>query len=54
MTNEQAIKILINVALLAQSKGVLALNDAVVVKEAIDLLAPKEEVKEEKKEDAKK
>ena len=44
MKQEDAIKVLIQVALLAQSKGVLALNDAVIVKSAIDLLSPKEEL----------
>jgi len=40
MIQEEAIKILIQVALVAQSKGLLSLEDAVVVKQAIDLLKP--------------
>lgn len=44
MKQEDAIKVLIQVALLAQSKGVLALADAVIVKSAIDILSPKEEL----------
>lgn len=40
MTQEEAIKILIQVALVAQSKGLLSLEDAVVVKQAVDLLKP--------------
>lgn len=41
MTQEEAIKILIQVALVAQSKGALTLEDAVVVKQAIDLFTQK-------------
>ena len=40
MTQEEAIKILIQVALVAQSKGLLSLEDSVVVKQAVDLLKP--------------
>ena len=43
MNQEKAIQILIEVALHAQSKGVLSLDDAVVVKEAIEHLVPKQE-----------
>lgn len=38
MENSEAIKVLIQVAILAQSKGVLNLDEAVVVKNSIDLL----------------
>ena len=40
MNEEQAIKVLIQVAELAQSKGVLSLNGAVVVAQAITILSP--------------
>lgn len=40
MNQNQALEILIKVALAAQSKGVLTLEDAVVVKQAIDLFVP--------------
>lgn len=47
MTHEQAIQVLIQVAHLAQRGGVLQLNDAVAVAQAISLLAPaKEEIKD--------
>ena len=47
MTNEQAVQVLIQVAHLAQRGGVLQLNDAVAVAQAISVLAPaKEEVKD--------
>lgn len=47
MTNEQAIQVLIQVAHIAQRGGVLQLNDAVAVAQAISVLAPaKEEVKD--------
>lgn len=47
MKNEDAIKILIQVAHLAQKAGALQLNDAVAVAQAISLLSPsKEEVKD--------
>lgn len=36
MEQNKAIQILVEVALVAQAKGVLSLEDAVVVKEAID------------------
>lgn len=44
---ENAIKILIEVANLAQAKGILSLNDAVIVAQAIAELQPKEEVSDE-------
>jgi flagellar motor component MotA len=40
---EEAIKVLVQVAQLAQSKGLLSLEDAVVVLQAIKVLTPKEE-----------
>lgn len=43
MDQQQAINVLINVANLAQSKGILNLNDAVVVSQAIGALTPQEE-----------
>lgn len=51
MKNEQAIEILIQVAHIAQKGGLLQLNDAVAVAQAINVLAP---AKEEEKESAKK
>lgn len=36
MEQNKAIQILVEVALVAQAKGVLSLDDAVLVKEAID------------------
>lgn len=55
MDTKQAIKILLDVAVYAQSKGILALEDAAVIKTVKDYLV--EEFKliekpEEKKEDA--
>lgn len=51
MENKQAIEILIQVAHIAQKGGLLQLNDAVAVAQAINVLAPKEEEdKEVKKE----
>lgn len=45
MTQQEAINILINVAKLAQKAGALSLDDAVVVKSAIDaFVKPQEEV----------
>lgn len=38
MKNSEAIKILIQVAVAAQSKGILNLDEAVVVKQSIDSL----------------
>lgn len=47
MDNKQAIDILIQVAHLAQKGGLLQLNDAVAVAQAISILKPaKEEVKD--------
>jgi hypothetical protein len=50
METKQAIEILIQVAHLAQKGGLLQLQDAVAVAQAINVLAPKEEVKDEVKE----
>mgnify|MGYP000535922536 CR=1 FL=1 len=50
METKQAIEILIQVAHLAQKGGLLQLQDAVAVAQAISVLAPKEEVKEDEKE----
>lgn len=51
METKQAIEILIQVAHLAQKGGLLQLNDAVAVAQAINVMAPKEEEdKEVKKE----
>jgi hypothetical protein len=46
MEQEKALKVLLEVALVAQSKGILSLDDAVVVKEAFDVIVktlPQEE-----------
>ncbi len=43
MDNKQAIDILVQVALLAQKGGLLQLNDAVAVAQAISVVKPKEE-----------
>jgi hypothetical protein len=50
MQTNQAIEILIQVAHLAQKGGLLQLQDAVAVAQAINVLAPKDEVKDEVKE----
>jgi hypothetical protein len=50
METKQAIEILVQVAHLAQKGGLLQLNDAVAVAQAINVLAPKEEVVEDVKE----
>ena len=42
MKEEQAIDVLIQIANLAQSKGLLTLNDAVIVAQCIDVLKQKE------------
>jgi hypothetical protein len=42
MTQNEALNILVQVALLAQSKGALKLEESVLVKEAIDLFTPKD------------
>lgn len=53
MKNSEAIKILMQVAVAAQSKGILNLDEAVVVKQSIDSLKElvekleKDELKEE-------
>jgi len=39
---EDAIKVLVQVAKLAQSKGLFSLEDAVVVLQAIEVVTPKE------------
>jgi hypothetical protein len=36
MTSEKALQVLVRVALLAQSKGILSLDDAAVVRDAIN------------------
>lgn len=51
MDQKQAIEILVQVAHLAQKGGLLQLNDAVAVAQAINVVVPKEEEdKEVKKE----
>lgn len=47
MDQKQAIEILVQVAHLAQKGGLLQLNDAVAVAQAINVVAPKEEEKKE-------
>ena len=47
MTNEQAIKILVEVAKLAQKGGLLTLEDANAVLVAIQTVSPREEPKKE-------
>jgi hypothetical protein len=47
MDQNKALEILINVAVAAQAKGVLSLDDAVVVKQAIEVFIPKKEVEVE-------
>lgn len=42
MNNEQALNVLLQVAELAQAKGILKLNEATIVFQAVSLLAPKE------------
>lgn len=42
MTENEALNILVQVALKAQSVGALKLEESVLVKEAIDTFAPKE------------
>jgi hypothetical protein len=60
MKNSEAIKVLMQVAIVAQAKGILNLDEAVVVKESIDSLKelvetleteeqPKKELKDQKK-----
>ena len=43
MSQEQAIEVLVQVANLAQKGGLLQLQDAVVVANAIEVLTPKKE-----------
>jgi hypothetical protein len=50
MEQEKALKVLLEVALVAQAKGILSLDDAVVVKEAFDVIVktlPQEPVEQE-------
>lgn len=49
MTKEQAIALLKQVAVLAQSRGILKLEDANTVLMAFKVLEPKEEPKKEEK-----
>ena len=44
MSQEQAIEVLVQVANLAQKGGLLQLQDAIVVANAIEVLTPKKEV----------
>lgn len=44
MTQEEALNILVQVALKAQSVGALKLEESVLVKEAIDTFTPKKEL----------
>jgi hypothetical protein len=47
MTQDEALNILVQVALKAQSVGALKLEESVLVKEAIDTFTPKEQVTEQ-------
>lgn len=47
MEQNEALKILVEVALLAQARGILTLDDAVKVRDAIKVFASEEEKKEE-------
>ena len=47
MTENEALNILVQVALKAQSVGALKLEESVLVKEAIDTFTPKGEVNQE-------
>ena len=49
MNQEKAIQVLIQGCLVAQSKGAFTLDDAVLVKEAIEHFAPKKEEQPEGK-----
>lgn len=53
MEQQNAIQILVQVALLAQSKGVLTLEEAVLVKQAIDVFVKKEESDQQEVEEVK-
>ena len=46
MEEKEALQVLINVANLAQSKGVLSIEDAVIVHKAIRVFVPKNEENE--------
>ena len=48
MTENEALNILVQVALKAQSVGALKLEESVLVKEAIDTFQPKEQSEEKK------
>jgi len=43
MTQEEALKVLIDLAGLAQSKGILTLQDAVIVAQAVECFSVKQE-----------
>lgn len=49
MNKEQAISVLVTASKIGQAKGAYTLEDASVIKTAIDVLSPKDEVKEEPK-----
>lgn len=49
MTPEHALEVLLQVAQLAQSKGILSLSDAEVVAQAVRVLTPKKEEDGEEK-----
>lgn len=49
MEQGQALEVLLQVAQLAQSKGILSLKDAVVVAQAVELFTKKEEEAVEEK-----
>jgi hypothetical protein len=51
MNQEKAIQVLIQGCLVAQSKGAFTLDDAVVVKEAIEIFVPKKEESSEPSEE---
>ena len=46
MENQEAINVLLQVAELAQSKGILSLQDAEIVFNAVKLLTPKQDIKD--------
>lgn len=50
MEKEQAINILLQVAVLAQSKGILQLQEAAIVAQAVEVLSPKKDETEPEKE----
>jgi len=49
MEQGQALEVLLQVANLAQSKGILSLQDAVIVAQAVEVFSKKEEVLTEEK-----